>query len=212
MEYYTYIHTRKDNNTVFYVGKGKGKRAFDRSGRNKHWYNVVNKAGYKTDICAYWPTEEQALEHEKFLIACFKELSTLVNKTAGGDGISGYRHTEEARKTMSLKRQGKSAYWNVGRTPSEETRLLMSQRQKGRKHTEETKAKMSAAQSKEKNAMWGKQNLGKAKPVRCIDTGEVFYSASEAALKTNSSRCKITSVCLGTRKTTNNLRWEFANG
>jgi hypothetical protein len=83
----------------------------------------------------------------------------------------------------------------------------MSKAQTGRKHTDETKKKMSVSQAKEKNAMWGKKNLSKAKAVKCIDTGEVFYSASAAALKTNSSRPKITEVCLGRRKTTNNLRW-----
>jgi group I intron endonuclease len=207
MEYYTYIHTRKDNNKVFYVGKGKGKRAFTKEYRNKHWHNVVNKAGYTVDICAYWETEKEALEHEKFLIQCFKSLTTLVNKTDGGDGISGYRHSEESKKRMSEIRKGKSAYWNIGRTPPEATRLKMSKAQTGKKHTEATKKKMSVAQSKENNAMWGKKNLGRARAVKCIDTGEVFYSATEAALKTNSSRSAITSVCLGLRKTTNNLRW-----
>jgi group I intron endonuclease len=209
MKYYTYIHTRKDNNKVFYVGKGKGKRAFSKENRNKHWHHVVNKAGYSVDVCAYWETENEALEHEKFLIACFKELSALVNLTDGGEGISGYSHTDKAKQLMSEARKGKSAYWNIGRTPTEEARLKMSGSQKGRKHTEETKKKMSASQSKEKNAMWGKKNLGKARAVRCIDTGEVFYSATEAALQKNMSRSKITAVCLGTRKTTNNLRWCF---
>jgi group I intron endonuclease len=209
MKYYTYIHTRKDNNKVFYVGKGKGKRAFSKENRNKHWHHVVNKAGYSVDVCAYWETENEALEHEKFLIACFKELSTLVNMTDGGEGISGYSHTDKAKQLMSEARKGKSSYWNIGRTPTEEARLKMSESQKGRKHTEETKKKMSASQSKEKNSMWGKKNLGKARAVRCIDTGEVFYSATEAALQKNMSRSKITAVCLGTRKTTNNLRWCF---
>ena len=45
--FYTYVHVRLDTNKVFYVGKGKLRRAYSKQHRNKYWNNVVNKCGYK---------------------------------------------------------------------------------------------------------------------------------------------------------------------
>ena len=87
--YYTYIHTRKDTNKIFYVGKGKGNRAYVAK-RNKHWNAIVDKHGFNVCILAHWTTEQQALDHEKFLIQCFLDLGyVLANKTLGGEGTSG---------------------------------------------------------------------------------------------------------------------------
>lgn len=49
-EYYVYLHRRATDNKVFYVGKGKGKRAFDNSSRNDYWQNTVNKHGLTVEI------------------------------------------------------------------------------------------------------------------------------------------------------------------
>ena len=46
-----YKHTRLDTNEIFYIGIGKTeKRAFSTYSRNKHWHNIVNKAGYTVEI------------------------------------------------------------------------------------------------------------------------------------------------------------------
>ena len=44
--FYVYVHKRNDNGSIFYVGKGKGYRSKSKSGRSKHWFNIVNKHGY----------------------------------------------------------------------------------------------------------------------------------------------------------------------
>lgn len=205
MQFYTYIHTRSDTNTIFYVGKGKGRRAWLKSDRNNHWHNVVNKAGYSVAVCSYWETEQEALEHEKFLIGCFKEMSyILTNKTDGGEGTSGYRHTEETKAKM------------VGRKHTERTKQAIASYQRGRtpqKLTEETKAKIREAKLGKKHTEEAKARMGAShfKAVLCIDTGEVFTSIKEAALVTNSSRHRISDVCLGKRPRTNNLRWCFVD-
>lgn len=89
MLYYTYLHKRNDTNAVFYIGKGSGKRAWHKR-RNKFWHSVADTRGFTVEICAYWPTEKEAYDHETFLIACFKDLNAkLVNQTDGGEGTSG---------------------------------------------------------------------------------------------------------------------------
>jgi hypothetical protein len=45
-EYYVYLHIRKDTGNVFYVGKGKCRRAFWSSNRNRHWCAISQKVGF----------------------------------------------------------------------------------------------------------------------------------------------------------------------
>lgn len=121
--FYTYFHTRNDTGAVFYVGKGKGRRSHD-CDRNQHWNNIVAKHGHTVHIAARWPTEAEAFEHEKFLIACFRDMSvSLCNMTDGGDGVSGLIHSEASKE---LIRQA-----GVGRIASAESKAKNSESKKG---------------------------------------------------------------------------------
>lgn len=96
--FYTYIHFRQDDGTPFYVGKGKGRRHLVKSKRNNHWNNVVAKHGFRSEILCRWNTEHDALEHEKLLIQCFRDMNVeLVNMTDGGEGTSGWIPSESWR-------------------------------------------------------------------------------------------------------------------
>jgi hypothetical protein len=44
-DFYVYIHLRRDNGQPFYVGKGFGDRANQRSGRTRAWRKVFQEAG-----------------------------------------------------------------------------------------------------------------------------------------------------------------------
>jgi hypothetical protein len=105
--FYVYEHIRFDTNAVFYVGKGKGRRCFEERRRNQHWKRVVSKAGgFDVRIVVDKIDEELAFLAEEELIAKLKlQGLTLTNITNGGEGTSGYQHTDEARikfsKTMT---------------------------------------------------------------------------------------------------------------
>jgi len=60
-------------------------------GRNSHWQNIVNKYGRPhVELLARWDTETEALDHEKLLISCFRDMGyKLANKAEGGTGASG---------------------------------------------------------------------------------------------------------------------------
>jgi hypothetical protein len=106
--HYTYIHRRESDNAVFYVGKGQRKRAWECSKRSDYWKRVKNKHGHTVEVCAQWPTEAEAFEHEKFLIECFRHMGApLVNMTDGGEGVSGLKFTETqvAALKARVKRQ-----------------------------------------------------------------------------------------------------------
>ena len=101
-QYYTYAHFRADDGKCLYIGKGKGKRAWVTSKRSAWWKSVVAKHGYRVQILATWESEEEAFEHEKFLIACFRDMGhPLVNLTGGGEGPSGLKHSAETRAKMA---------------------------------------------------------------------------------------------------------------
>ena len=162
--FYTYAHYTPQGR-LFYIGKGSGERAFAFYQRGSHWNNVVAKYGEpKAQILAEWNTEKEALEHEVILISCFRDMGyKLCNKTNGGEGTSGYKHTDEQRENNRQARLGKPV-WNKGvpckeetkerikiakigkpgKPVSEEVKLKISKANAGRKHSEETKRKCGA--------------------------------------------------------------------
>lgn len=105
-KYYVYQHVRLDTLEPFYVGKGKDSRAYSRWGRNKHWYNIVNKVGYSVEIVQDNLTEEEAFNLEIETIANYRKLEyKLCNMTNGGEGVSGCTPSEKTRAKMSASKQ-----------------------------------------------------------------------------------------------------------
>ena len=138
MSFYTYMHIRKDTGLPFYVGKGSGNRANWQHGRNKHWSNVVKKHGFDVSILAHWENENDAFQHEIFLISCFKDVGIeLVNLTNGGDGPSGQKFSAEQKIAISAAK--KKLYADGFVNPKG---ML------GKKHSEETKQKMKESHAK----------------------------------------------------------------
>jgi hypothetical protein len=152
--YYVYLHLRKTNNKVFYVGKGKGKRAWSRHSRNKHWNHIVNKHDFLAKIVDKDLSEEQAFELETFMID-FIGFENLCNMTFGGEGVSGLKHSEETRAKISSIHKGRivskemcakiSAAKKASITP--ELRLKISQANKGRFYSKETRLKLSISKT-----------------------------------------------------------------
>jgi hypothetical protein len=96
----------KPSGEVFYIGIGQTKeRAYSKVGRNLHWINTVEKYGYEVEILKSDLSWEDACELEQILIEYYgrKDLQkgSLVNLTAGGEGVQGYKHTEKTRHILS---------------------------------------------------------------------------------------------------------------
>jgi len=102
MKFYTYCHIRKDTGKIFYIGKGSKNRYKDKNHRSQWWKNISNKTEVEFIILAHWDTEEEAFDHEKFLISCLPDLCNLTN---GGDGASGFKHSKESREKRSATRK-----------------------------------------------------------------------------------------------------------
>lgn len=153
--FYVYRHIRLDTNTPFYVGKGKGKRAYSKQ-RNNYWHRIVNKHGYIVEIFEENLTEDQAFEKEIESIKLYKSQGYCeTNFTGGGEGPSGAIRSEETCKKISKANKGKKL--------SEETRKKISEAAKGRKHSEEAKKRMRITNSGKNNGMYGKTHTAEVK-------------------------------------------------
>ena len=100
-DYYVYLYLREDG-TPYYVGKGKGKRAFTINGRRMNLPSDKSKIVFHTKNL----TEDEAFALEKELIAKYgrKDNGTgiLRNLTDGGEGISGHIFSDETLAKMSV--------------------------------------------------------------------------------------------------------------
>jgi hypothetical protein len=114
--FYVYLH-KKPNGQIFYVGKGKGYRATQKSNRNAYWKRVVDKYGYNVTIFKDNMTEQEAFNLEMELIEAIG-LENLTNLTVGGDGTSGFTHKAETKRKIGLANSGGSS-WSKGKRLSE---------------------------------------------------------------------------------------------
>lgn len=110
MEFYVYVHKKKTDGEVFYVGKGKGFRAWVTTYRSSFWTSVFEKHGRDVEIVVDNLSEEEALNLERELISFYGRRDTgtgvLVNLCDGGKGSSGAVRTQEYKDNVSKRISG----------------------------------------------------------------------------------------------------------
>lgn len=180
MDYYVYIHRRKSDNSIFYVGKGCRKRAWSKD-RSAHWKRIYHKHGVIVEIVQNGLQEWYAFELEQSLILKYGRLSDgtglLVNHFEGGTQ-AGRPVCKNINQKISEALKGKA------KSPEHIANLKLAmllyiERNgpiKRGKLNEESKLKISRSKI-------GKKTEGDnhfAKPIICIETGEVFRSLKSA--------------------------------
>lgn len=176
MKYYVYVHKRNTDGSIFYVGKGCGKRAWKKSDRNQWWKNIEKKHGRTVEIISRKMSESDAFSMEQMLIESIGR-ENLCNMTDGGEG--GTSPTDETRRKISNA--------NKGRIVSQETREKKRIAATGRWHAEESIEKIRRARavqvmrpaSEETKEKLRRINTGKVVPA---DTGRKI-SASKKGKK-----------------------------
>jgi len=147
--YYTYAFLREDR-TPYYIGKGKGNRAY----RRKRNDIKPPKDKSRTIFLKQNLTEEEAFRHEIYMIAIFgrKDLGTgiLHNKTDGGDGVSGKIWSDEERINKSKSMMGKNNHF-YGKTHTNENKEIIKKSKIGKRISDEEKMNKS-------KSMMGKNN------------------------------------------------------
>ena len=160
--HYVYGHFRNDTNKIFYVGKGSGKRAWSRNGRNAYWKSIVNKAnGYSVKLIASNLSVKEAYNFERLLVTKLK-LDSKVNLANLNDGGEG--GLNPSKETREKQRNAK-----VGKPLSEEHRINIGKSLKGKSrptpwlHTPENIAKRIQTVTGTKRAEGVGANISKAK-------------------------------------------------
>lgn len=191
-------------------------KAYKKYGFENFEWTVLYEASSRSDLDR---AEKKLIqEHNTFSPAGY-------NMTTGGEGAGHLPVTVEKIRTILQNRR-----------VTKKTRQLLSRSLKGKytgnqasffgkKHTEETKRKMSEAQKGDKNHNYGKkatretrhkmseshkgENHWNNHPVICIETGEIFLSASDAMQKTNIDNSSIIKCCKKIRKTAGGYTWKY---
>jgi len=236
--FYTYAHYKPDN-SVFYIGKGQRRRAWSNKNRNPHWRNVVAKHGEpKVEVLAQWATEQEAFEHEKFLIWCFRDMGcSMANITDGGDGASGYKHTLETKKILSDHHKRLHNLPEQKIKNSERNRLRMQDPAiksrvrdcairymsipENRERSRQAALLQNSSQEfrqKQRERCFARMKQSKyrllmAKACICVEMGQVFQSQADAArwVGSNARPQTISRAVSGERKTAYGYHWQSAN-
>lgn len=200
------------------------------------FYNAIQKYGwdaFEHFIFADGITSDEAYNIEKILIDKLQtqdkdfgyniveggrvhkqteETRRKISETHMGEKnpMYGRKHTEEEKRHLREISSGKNNP-TYGRRHTPEELRKMRESQLGKKLTDEQKAKIS-------QSLKGK-TLGKPKrkgcirkriPVRCVETGAVYESITEAARQVHDSAGNIR-VCLkNPRRTAKSYHWEYA--
>ncbi len=162
--FYVYEHWRPDTCACFWVGKGRGGRAFEFR-RNPHYNKIIAKLrrlGLKPEvkIIASGLAEHDAFSLERDRIAFQRASgSPLANYSDGGEGPAGYRHTPETKDKIRSKRSKQII------VHSEETRRKIGAANsislKGRKNPEHSIRMSGRKLTEEHKTAIGKGNLGR---------------------------------------------------
>ena len=184
--FYVYTHIRLDTENVFYVGKGHGNRAFRPYGRNSHWNNIVAKCGFRVEIVSHFASEQDAFDAEKSLIAeCRANGISLCNKTDGGEGVTGHKHSAKTREKISAVQIGrklspeckaKLSVANMGHIVSDDTRKKISKTNSGKKRTPAQNAVNSEFRKGKKLTREHAEKIAKS------NTGRVVSDATKAKI------------------------------
>lgn len=166
MDYYTYAYF-DENNIPYYIGKGKGNRAWDKN------HSVKIPTNDKIILLKKNISEEEAYRHEIYMIYVLgrknKGTGILENKTDGGYSPPKFiSHTEETKNKMRNRRHSEETKKKIGekskgRPCKEEVKIKLSQMWSGRKLSENTKHKLSEAHRGKKLSEETKRKMSEAK-------------------------------------------------
>jgi formate-dependent nitrite reductase cytochrome c552 subunit len=190
-DFCVYMHKRLVSGVPFYIGKGLLYRAHNCKSRSEQWKRIVAvDRGRDVEFIVQNVDEELAFLVEMEAIDKYRRIGfVLVNQTGGGQGMAGYKASEETKKKMSAKQIGNK--YRLGTFQSAEARAKISAAHKGRKLSPEHVAKVAAAligkkASAETRLKLSLSHKGKRQPLSLETKAKI--SAAHKGLKLSDER------------------------
>lgn len=159
------------------------------------FYDAICQIGwdkFKHEVIAQGMSQLDAHKLEQRMIHDLKATDELYGYNMQSGGVVGKHHSDETKRKMS--EAAKRRYEN------QEERDLQSAR-----------IKLKYKDSEYKESVQNAVKKARARAVKCVETDEVFASATEAAKITGIKRSSISGVCSGKRKTTHGRHWKYAD-
>jgi len=210
-EFYVYLYLREDG-TPYYVGKGKGDRAFSNRRRKTKCPTDKTKIIFHSENL----TEEEAFTIEKELIAKYgrKDNGTgiLRNLTDGGEGMSGFIFTDEmkAEKSKNMKEimnrpevKAKHSAILKKAYARPDLRAKMSAAMRKKMNTPEMKAKMNSPEVRAKMLAAFNTPEAVAKRLEALNKPEVRAKRRESLKKTYATSERRAEMSLISKETMN---------
>jgi len=205
-EYYVYMFLREDG-TPYYIGKGKGNRAY------QSFRRIKAPPRDRIILALKNLTERQAFDNEREFIKWYgrKDNNTgiLRNLTDGGEGPSGLILSEESKRKIGEANKGKiisaetrrkigeankgKPSWQKGIPVSEESKRKISEANKGKVRSEETRLNISKSKkgiiiSAETRRKLSEANKGK---IISAETRRKLSEANKGKTKSEETKRKI---------------------
>jgi len=180
---------RRMSEHVYAANKGRLRGAFQKALRK------YARTQFTIEAVAVYDTREEAFAAE---VAYIAQHSPEYNSTLGGEGAKGHTVSAKQRARNSLRHRGNKYRLGATHTPEVRERL----REHGRRNV---------------HIFTCYQHLGpsaSARPVRCVDDGREYKSASEAARHYDVARSALIELCLKQkyRRTVGGFRFEYVEG
>ena len=215
--YYTYAYLREDK-TPYYIGKGQKDRLYRR-----HQKGIsVPKNKSRIIFLKQNLTEEESFKHEIYMINVLgrKDLGTgiLHNRTDGGEGASGLKHSEETKRKISEKTKDKMkneeirkkiSETNTGRVRSEEFKKRVSETSRGRLHSEESKRKIGEASKNRKHSDESKKRMSESQKgiLHTEETKRKMSESHNGKILSEKTKKKMSEVKTGNKHPNYNKKW-----
>lgn len=208
------MHTNNTNGKI-YIGitarKPSVRFGSNGSGYEKcpRFWNAIQKYGWENfnhTIIAEELTKEEAENLEISLIKEYKSNNDKYGYNIGSGGDGSNNITDEGREKIRQSKLGaKNPNYGKKMTEKEKDRLRSLKPMLGKHHPDSARKKMSDA----KKGKYTGEKHWRSKAVMCIETGEMYGGAREAANAVGVSHSCISDCCSGKQMTCKNMHWQY---